>query len=122
MLTVNGLTASDKAIIVAEPGKFSLMGMKRLIDVFDTVSELLNKHLKDYRILITKYEARKSLPKQFTEFIQETYKKKVYETVIRSNVALGDAQMQGKSIFDADAKSRGAEDYLSVSNEIIKEK
>jgi chromosome partitioning protein len=119
LLTVNGLTASEQAIITAEPGKFSILGMKRLIEVFGTVQELLNKNLKDYRILITKYDTRQSLPKQFGEFINETYKDKVYQTVIRLNVALGDAQMQGKSVFETDAKSRGAEDYLAVCKEIL---
>jgi chromosome partitioning protein len=119
LLTVNGLAASDKAIIVAEPGKFSMMGMKRLIEIFDTVRDALNSNLKDYRILITKYDSRKILPKQFTEFVQEAYKGKVYQTAIRATVALGDAQMQGKSIFDADDKSRGAEDYLAVAKEVI---
>jgi cellulose biosynthesis protein BcsQ len=56
---------------------------------------------------------------QFGEFINETYKDKAYKTVIRLNVALSDAQMQGKSVFETDAKSRGAEDYLSVCKEIL---
>ena len=122
LLTVNGLAASEKAIIVAEPGKFSMMGMKRLIDIFETVREALNSNLADYRILITKYDSRKTLPKQFAEFIQETYKDKVYRTAVRSNVALGDAQMQGKCIFDTDSKCRGAEDYMSIAKEVIKDK
>ena len=120
LLTINGLTASDMAIIVAEPGKFSMLGMKRLIEVFGTVQEILNKDLSDYRILVTKYDTRQSLPKQFTEFISETYKGKVYQTVIRSNVSLSDAQMQGKSVFDAAPKSKGAEDYIGVCEEIVK--
>jgi len=119
LLTINGLAASDMAIIVAEPGKFSMMGMKRLIDIFDTVRDAINSNLSDYRILITKYDSRKTLPKQFTEFVQDAYKGKVYNTPIRATVALGDAQMQGKCIFDTDDKSRGAEDYLAVAKEII---
>jgi len=119
LLTINGLTASDMAIIAAEPGKFSMLGMKRLIEVFGTVQEILNRDLTDYRILVTKYDTRQSLPRQFTDFIQETYKGKVYRTVIRSNVSLSDAQMQGKSVFDTATKSKGAEDYLAVCEEII---
>jgi chromosome partitioning protein len=119
LLTVNGLTASDMAIITAEPGKFSMLGMKRLIEVFGTVQEFLSKELKAYRILVTKYDTRQSLPKQFTELISETYRGKVYKTVIRSTVSLSDAQMQGKSVFDTAAKSKGAEDYLSVCYEIM---
>lgn len=122
LLTVNSLAASDMAIIVAEPGKFSTMGMKRLIEIFETVREAINNNLKDYKILVTKYDSRKSLPKQFTEFVQETYRGKVYQTAIRATVALGDAQMQGKCIFDTDVKSRGAEDYLALSREIIDDK
>jgi chromosome partitioning protein len=122
LLTVNGLTASDRAIIVAEPGKFSMLGMKRLIEVFGQVQELLNRDLKDYRILLTKLDTRQSLPKQIKEVIQETYKGKVYQTAIRLTVGLSDAQMQSKSVFDTDSKSRGAEDYAAVCEEIIKDK
>jgi chromosome partitioning protein len=54
--------------------------------------------------------------------IRENYKKLVFKTIIRTNVALEEAVMNGVDIFAYDSKSNGAKDYKNVCNEIIKTK
>ena len=122
LLTVNSLSASKQVIITVEPGTFSLMGMTKLFEIIDKVKNRINKDLVQYKILITKFDTRKAIQKEFVEAIKQTYKNKVYSTIIRTNVTLEEATTQGNSVFETDAKSNGAEDYMNVCNEMIKEK
>ena len=44
----------------------------------------------------------------------------VFDSLIRGNIALAEAQSMGKDIFAYDARSNGAEDYLLLTNEVLK--
>ena len=121
VLTINSLSASKQVIITVEPGTFSLMGMSKLFEIIDKVRNRINKDLTKHKILITKFDTRKAIQKEFVEVIKQTYKNKVYNTIIRTNVTLEEATTKGESVFETDIKSNGAEDYMNVCNELIKE-
>jgi len=120
VLTVNALAASKYLIIPAECSAFSLKGMTKLFTVINEVKYYLNKDLVSYKILITKFDSRKTIQRQVSNHIQDTYKD-AFKTIIRSNVALEEASMQQCSVFDIDPKSAGAIDYMNVCNEILNE-
>jgi chromosome partitioning protein len=44
----------------------------------------------------------------------------VFKTIIQRNIRLSEAPSFGESIIDYDATSKGAKNYLSLANEIIK--
>ena len=44
----------------------------------------------------------------------------VFETIIQRNVRLGEAPSFGESIINYDVSSKGASNYLSLAEEIIK--
>jgi chromosome partitioning protein len=119
LLTINALSTSTEIIIPVESSAFSLKGMTKLFDIIDKVKFRLNKNLKSYKILITKYDSRKTIQRQITEHIQKQQSAKAFKTIIRTNVTLEEASMSQCSVFDLDAKSPGAKDYMSVCHEII---
>jgi len=118
-LTLNALSTSTSVIIPVEASVFSLDGMTKLFDVLEKVKYRLNRHLTSHKILITKYDARKSIQKQITERIQSSAQ--VYNTIIRSNVALEEAAFNHCSIFDIDLKCYGSHDYFNLCKEILNE-
>jgi chromosome partitioning protein len=119
LLTILALSASTHTIIPVEAGTFALVGMTKLFDIIHKVKQRLNKGLASYRILITKYDGRKTIQKEIAERIQQQYGDKVFRTLIRTNVTLEEATMQAQSVFESDAHSAGAEDYLKIANEIL---
>jgi chromosome partitioning protein len=119
LLTINALSVSTEIIIPVESSAFSLKGMTKLFDIIEKVKYRLNKNLILYRILITKYDGRKSIQKQITERIQTQQMAPVFKTIVRTNVALEEASMLKYSIFDLDDKCAGAIDYMNVCKEII---
>ena len=80
----------------------------------------MNRTLELLGIVVTQYDSRKVLHQDILEHAIDKYGEMVFDTRIRGNVALAEAQTQGKHIFHYDATSNGAEDYLHLSNEVIR--
>jgi len=65
------------------------------------------------------YDERTNLGQQVARDVREFFKEKVYTTVIPRNVRLGEAPSHGKPVVLYDAKSRGAEAYLTLAKELL---
>ena len=121
LITIFALSTSTHTIIPVEAGTFALIGMTKLFDIIDKVKSRLNKKLSSYRILITKYDNRKTIQREIAESIRVQYGNKVFQTAINANVSLEEATMARRSVFDVSPKSTGAANYLSVCEEITQQ-
>ncbi len=122
LLTINAFTASDEILIPLQAQYLALQGLSKLIEIIDKIKKRLNKDLTLGGVFITQYDNRKVLNRNVVETIEAHFKEKVFKTKIRDNVALAEAPTQGLDIFRYNSKSYGAEDYLSLSKEILKNK
>lgn len=122
LLTINALTASDSVFIPLQAQYLALQGLTKLIEVVDKIKKRLNKELKVGGVFITQYDSRKVLNRDVVATIEDHFKEEVFKTKVRDNIALAEAPAQGLDIFRYSPKSYGAEDYLSLSKEIIKRK
>jgi len=120
LLTINSFTASDQVFIPLQAEYLALQGLSKLIEVIDKIKKRLNKELKVGGVFITQYDSRKVLNRDVVATIQAHFKDEVFKTKIRDNIALAEAPAQGVDIFRYNPKSYGAEDYLSLSKEILK--
>jgi chromosome partitioning protein len=87
----------------------------------DKIGKRLNKELRVGGVFITQYDNRKILNRDVLAAIQVHFKDKLFNTKIRDNIALAEAPAEGLDIFRYAPKSYGAEDYLELCKEIIKE-
>jgi len=120
LLTINSFTASDEILIPLQAQYLALQGLTKLIEVVDKIKSRLNKGLKIGGVFITQYDKRKVLNRDVAETIKTHFKDEVFKTMIRDNIALAEAPANGLDIFRYSPKSYGAEDYLSLSKEILK--
>lgn len=120
LLTINSFTASDEVFIPLQAQFLALQGLSKLVEVIDKIQSRLNKELKIGGVFITQYDSRKVLNRDVVATIEAHFKNKVFKTKVRDNVALAEAPSQGLDIFRYNPKSYGAEDYLSLSKEILK--
>ena len=120
LLTLNALTAADYLIIPVQAQFLAMRGMAKLMNVIATVRERLNPNLRIGGIVITQFDRRKTLNKSVSELINDSFCDKVFETVIRDNVALAEAPIKGKNIFEYNKNSNGAKDYMSLAQEVLK--
>lgn len=79
-----------------------------------------NEHLSIEGLLLTMYDSRLRLSNQVVEEVKKHFNDMVFETIIQRNVRLSEAPSYGESIIKYDAASKGANNYLSLAEEIIK--
>ncbi|SOU86453.1 ParA family protein [Tenacibaculum dicentrarchi] len=120
LLTINSFTASDEILIPLQAQYLALQGLTKLLEVVDKIKKRLNKGLKIGGVFITQYDKRKVLNRDVASTIDLHFKDTVFKTKIRDNIALAEAPAQGLDIFRYNPKSYGAEDYLTLSKEILK--
>jgi chromosome partitioning protein len=120
LLTLNALTASDTVLIPIQCEYYALEGLSQLLNTIRLVQKHLNKNLAIEGVLLTMYDGRLNLSNQVAEEVRKYFKDKVFQTIIRRNVRLGEAPSFGKPIILYDAVSTGSEDYMSLAEEILK--
>ena len=114
----NAMCASTDVIIPAECSGFSLQGMKNLLMSIKGVKADLNEELDILGFLLVKYDKNTRISKSVTEFFESQYTDKVFKTKIRRNVTFDETPLQNMSIFEYNAEANGAEDYMSLAEEI----
>lgn len=120
ILTVNALTVADGIIIPMDPEYFSSQGMGALTKIIQSVQQALNPKLELTGILVTKFDGRKRLNQDTLEVVQDIFKEKVFGTIIRNNVSLGEAAAARTDILHYAPRSTGAMDYRALCEEFLK--
>ncbi|MGM0634979.1 MAG: ParA family protein [Bacteroidota bacterium] len=120
LLTLNALTVANSVIIPIQCEYFALEGLGKLLNTIKSVQKIHNKKLDFEGLLLTMYDSRLRLSNQVVEEVETHFGDMVFETVIQRNVRLSEAPSYGESIIKYDAASRGANNYLSLAEEIIK--
>ena len=121
LLTVNALTSADEILIPLQAQYLALQGLSKLLEIVDKIQKRLNKGLRIGGVFITQYDSRKILNRNVVETIESHFKETVFKTRIRDNVALAEAPTQGQDIFRYNPTSYGAQDYLALCKEIVKQ-
>ncbi len=119
LLTINTLTASDSILIPIQCEYYALEGLGQLLNTIKLIQQSLNPKLKIEGVLLTMYDGRLNLSKQVADEARKYFSDKVYKTVINRNVRLSEAPGFGKPIVLYDRTSTGAENYLSLAEEIL---
>ena len=119
LLTLNALTSSHYVLIPLQSEFLAIQGLTRIKQIVDKVKFRLNKRLEICGVVATMYDARKVLNRDVVETIQKYFGDKVFNTLIRDNVALAEAPSTRQDIFAYNSRSQGAEDYLSLSKEVL---
>lgn len=121
LLTLNGLVAADSIIVPVQCEYYSLEGLGLLSRTLKLVRGSFNPSLDIEGILLTMFDSRNTLSAQVAEEVRKFFREKVYTTLIPRNVTLGEAPSHGKPAILYDARSKGAQSYLSLAKEILNE-
>lgn len=130
VLTLNALVAVEEVFIPLQPHFLALHGLSKLLQTIAQISRRLNQKLRVSGVVLCMFEGRTSLAKEVASDVQAFLTvehgkttpwagAKVFETKIRRNIRLAEAPSFGRSIFDYDPKSNGADDYRALAEEIV---
>ena len=119
VLTVNALIAADALIIPLQSEFFALEGLSQLLMSVREVRKLGNPDLRIEGVLLTMFDARNRLSLQVEEDARENLGELVFKTVIPRNVRISEAPSFAMPVLSYDSKSKGAEAYRAVAQEVL---
>ncbi len=120
LLTINGLVAADSVLIPIQSEFYAMEGLGKLLNTIGLVQKSYNKGLVIEGILVTMYDSRLNLSKQVYEEVKKYFGDKVYKTLIPRNVRLAESPSFGKPVALYDIHSTGAQSYMSLAEEMLK--
>lgn len=120
MLTVNAMTTAGSVLVPIQCEFYALEGLSQLIHTINLVKKKLNPELAMEGVVFTMYDGRNNLSREVVENVKEALEEKIFDTMIPRNIRLAEAPSYGIPITEYDPKSAGAESYLSLADEIIK--
>jgi chromosome partitioning protein len=119
LLTLNALVAADTVLIPLHCEYFALEGLADLMATLSRIGHALNPALDIEGVVLTMYGDRTNLGAQVAREIRDFFEAKVFDTVIPRNVRLAEAPSHGLPVLLYDPRSRGAEAYVSLANELL---
>lgn len=118
-LTINALTAADSVLIPVQTEFFCMEGIPDLLHTLNEVRTYFNPGLKIEGVVLTMADDRTNLSRQVADEVRKSLKELVFRTVIPRSIRLAEAPSFGKPVILYEPRSRGAEAYLSLAQEIL---
>ena len=122
LLTINGLCAAHAVMIPMQCEYYALEGLSDLVQTIKKVRTHLNPSLEIEGLLRTMFDPRNMLAQQVSEQLKQHFGDKVYRTVIPRNIRLAEAPSFGMPVLYHDKSSKGAQAYLALAGEMLRNK
>ncbi|MFH1070790.1 MAG: ParA family protein [Candidatus Glassbacteria bacterium] len=120
LININALALVDKVIIPVSMDYLAMNGARHTIELMREIQRYTRANLELMGILSTQFDTRTNLSAEIYRVLLKHFPNKVFETVIRVNTRLREAPSYGKTVFEYAINSTGAEDYFSLTNEVLR--
>lgn len=113
-----GLLASDEMLIPCELEPYATQG---LFSMFDKLKKTLRKHvIANAGIIPYNVDLRYAMARQYLKELRETFGDLI-TAVVRTDATVSRAQSVRQTVFEYDPKSRVAEDFRTLADDLIAE-
>lgn len=117
-LTESALIAAKHTLVCATPEFYSVKGLERLSQFVSSIGE---RHtLEVLGVVLSFWNPRGKSNDAFLDVIEKTFPKKLFNAKIRRDIAVSEASIMGKPLFETNPSSRAAGDFRDLSKEILK--
>ncbi len=120
IITINAFCASDSVLIPIQCEYYALEGLSQLINTIKVVKRHHNPELDVEGILMTMCNLRLNLTQQVIEEVNKNFSGKVFKSVIPRAVKISEAPGFGKPVVYFAKSNKGAESYMNLAKEILK--
>lgn len=117
MLTLNALIASDYVLIPLQAAKFSLDGIRIMLDTIQTLNKKFRLNIKILGSLLTMYDERTTLSKTMMEEMKAIIP--VFSNFISRSVLVEEAHLMKQPLWQYASKSKVAIQYENLLKEIL---
>jgi chromosome partitioning protein len=118
ILTINALLASHLVIVPTIPSSFSIHGLSQVMAMIDSLRESFSYDPQVY-FLITFWEKRPREAQLQKQRLDSAFGQYLFQTIIRKDTKLNEATRKGVPAFEYARLSRGSQDYLSLTREVM---
>lgn len=119
-LTVNALIGSDAVLIPMQMDVLSLQGLNQILNSIEKIKLQYNPNLYVLGVLAVLVDERRQLTNEILQIVNNDYGINVFNNYIRQNVKAAEAPSFGLSVIEYAPHSNSAQDYLNVTNEMMK--
>ncbi|MCL2618516.1 MAG: AAA family ATPase [Defluviitaleaceae bacterium] len=119
ILTINAMAAANTILVPIQCEYYALEGLTQLLRTIELIRADINRWLEIEGIVFTMYDSRANLSMQVVDEVKRHITGNVYKSIIPRNVRLAEAPSHGLPIALYDAKSKGAESYLALAQQVI---
>jgi len=119
LLTVNALVAADRVLIPLQCEYFALEGVSELTSTIQRIKRALNPSLEIEGVILTMVDERTNLTQQVIGEVRGHFHDQVFKTQVPRSVRLAEAPSFGKPVLLYDIRSKGAEAYLELAQELM---
>jgi len=117
-LTESSLIASQCSLVCATPEFYSVKGLQRLALFINNISERHGTQVLG--VALSFWNPRGKSNDAFLKVIEQTFPQKLLQAKVRRDIAVSEATIYGKPIFETAPKSRASIDYMALTTEILK--
>jgi chromosome partitioning protein len=118
VLSLNALFACDCLIVPLSADYLSLKGALRVEKALRALEPVWKKRLPR-RYLLNRFDSRRKLARDILCQLEEKFSGDVCQTRIAENVSLAESPALNKDVFAHAPRSRGAQDYEAVLEEML---
>lgn len=122
IMTINALVASDAVLIPVQAAYLPVKGLQQLIKTILMVKKRLNRDLEIMGILITMVDYRTNYARDIAAKLHETYGSYIgiFKNSIPMSVKAAETSAEGVSIYSHCPKSKVAEAYMNLTEEVLR--
>lgn len=116
-LTYSALVAADLLIVPTQCEFFSVNSLRDMLNLIRTVRKQSNPQLR-YRLVMTMVDLRNRMHRTLLDQIQKAFGSAVFKTIIQTDTKLRESPLFGQPISVYSPRSRGAQQYRQLAQEI----
>lgn len=118
LIVVNAFVASTDVIVPLTAEALPFKGLTMIQDILAIVQKRLNQSLKLSGIVLSRWEGRK-LNRMVEDTLRQEYGALVFDTKIRTNIAIAEAPLTKQDIHTYNEESNGSKDYKTLTEELL---
>jgi chromosome partitioning protein len=116
-LTESSMIASNYSLVCATPEFYSVKGLQRLSLFINNISERHGG--KVLGVALSFWNPRGKSNEAFLKVIEQTFPGKLLQAKVRRDIAVSEATIYGKPIFETAPNARASQDYMDLTSEIL---
>ena len=119
LLTENALCAAAELIIPTAPTYYALEGTFGLLNMTEAIARDLGHKIELLGVFLNLDDPRTRIADEIRQQLRDFFGAKLAKTTVRVNTRLNEAQMRHRPIFQDAPRSRGAQDYAALAQELF---